>query len=170
MALGLASLAAGPLRAGTREEAFVQEVMDALANAARRRAGSAAYVKIINRYADIGNIGLAALGPYRQRLPRSLRNRYNTAVARYMGRMAAQNADIFVDAEFRVLGSRDGSVVGFLEGPRPQRVAFRLSRNAGLRVRDISMEGVWLVMQLRQIIVDRLSRTRGDFDDLITYL
>lgn len=170
MALFVASLAAGPLRAGTREEAFVEEVTRALSNAARRGAGPAAYSRLITRYADVSAIGLAALGPYRQRLPRSLRNEYFAAVTRYMARAAAQNTGSFADGEFRVIGSRDGSVSGILEGPRPQRVDFRLSRRGSPRVRDVSMNGVWLAMQMRQIVVARLNRTRGNFDDLVAFL
>ncbi len=170
MALLLASTAAGPLRAGTREEAFVQEVTRALAQAARRGAGPSAYTRIISRYADVPAIGLAALGPYRQRLPRSQRSRYYAAITRYLARMAAQNAGSFADGELRIIGSSDGNVAGFLEGSRPQRVAFRLSRSGGLRVRDVSMEGVWLAMQVRQIVVSRLNRTRGNYDDLVSFL
>ena len=170
MSLLLASVAAGPVRAGTREEAYVQEVTHALSRAARKGAGGAAYIRIINRYADIPAISLAALGPYRQRLPRNLRSRYHAAITSYMARMAAQNAGSFGGGELRVISSRDGNVTGILEGPRPRRIAFRLSRSGGLRVRDVAIDGVWLALQVRQIVVARLDRTRGDFGDLVTFL
>jgi hypothetical protein len=87
-----------------------------------------------------------------------------------MARMAAQNAGSFGGGDLRIIGSSDGSVTGILEGPRPRRVAFRLSRSGGLRVRDVAIEGVCLDMQVRQIVVARLDRTRGDFGDLVTFL
>ena len=103
-------LAGTPARAGDPAVIFMAQVGKELMAAARTRSPGA-MASVVERHADVTQIGLFSLGEYRNRLPQEERPSYFSGMARFIGRYAAN--------ELRQISARSRRVG---EPERPQRV------------------------------------------------
>ena len=81
-------LAGVPARAGDPAVIFMAQVGKDLMAAARTRSPGA-MASVVERHADVTQIGLFSLGEYRNRLPQEERPSYFSGMARFIGRYAA---------------------------------------------------------------------------------
>src|SRR6187431_1772636 len=82
-----AAATATPARAADPAVVFMAQVGRELMAAARTRSAGA-MAGVVERHADLTQIGLYSLGEYRARLPNEERPTYFTGMARFIGRYA----------------------------------------------------------------------------------
>ncbi|MBO0742453.1 MAG: hypothetical protein J2P51_13625, partial [Hyphomicrobiaceae bacterium] len=86
-----AGVGAPPARAADPAVVFMAQVGRELMAAAHTRSPSA-MASVVERHADLTQIGLYSLGEYRTRLPHEERPSYFSGMARFIGRYAASEA------------------------------------------------------------------------------
>jgi len=146
-----------PVRASP--ERFVKSLSHQILVAAKTK-NTARFRSLLRRHADIRGIANFALGRYRNKIPKSQRNRYyrlaeNDMVnffARYsgnlkgsavtVGRVSKSGRLILVETRLN-----DGSAV-----------SWRLSKNRRYKVRDVQVLGVWLAHLMRTTYTGVLRR------------
>lgn len=163
--LGIA-LSAAPVNAAYMNcpgAALVQSAARSFAAASRSR-DPAQFAVAVSRYSDVGSLALFALGPYRSSLPPGRKAAYVAKVRTFMGHFLADHARVFANATLEIESCVDGRISSAAGG---RDIVWRISGN---RVRDVQVEGVWLVAELRSKFVSVLNRGHGDIDVLFNFL
>jgi phospholipid transport system substrate-binding protein len=146
--------------------------------AAHRQGTVPAFMRVVQRHADVPEISQHALGKYSSSLQSSQRPRYQKGVATYMARyFALQSRDYTVakcevgeatvDKNKNVLVS---SKVYLMTG-QTYNVSWKLVWRGGrYKVRDVSVLGFWLTNFQRNDFTDYLAKRNGNINQLITAL
>jgi phospholipid transport system substrate-binding protein len=146
--------------------------------AAHRRGTVPAFLRVVQRYADVPEISSHALGKYNDKLQNGQRSKYQRGVATYMARyFALQSRDYTVAkyevGEAKVDGNKDVIVetkVYLLTG-QAYNVSWRLVWKGGAyKVRDAKVLGFWLTNFQRNDFTSYLDKRNGDISKLIVAL
>jgi ABC-type transporter MlaC component len=163
LAIGL-PLAAGSALAGCNGEGVVKSA--AASFIAAKRAGSAdAFGNAVAKYADITQLAMNALGPYRKELPADRTAEYISKTKKYIGRFLLRHADRVAQPNLKV-ESCAGDLVKTSAGST--KLVWRVS---GGKIRDVQASGIWLANQMRSKFVAEIRRGGHDkIDALFNFL
>jgi len=173
-----AAIVASPATAGDHPSlAFMRQVAKDML-AAHRQGTVAAFLRVVQRYADIPSISQNALGKYSASLQSSQRARYQKGVATYLARYFALSSRDYTVAKYEI---GDASVNGdkdvlvstkvFLMTGQTYTVSWKLVwRDGHYKVRDVSVLGFWLTNFQRKDFTDYLAKRNGNINLLITAL
>lgn len=121
------------------------------------------------RFTDLRTIADFALGSYRASLPPQRRGEYQMLARRFMGAFMANHARSFRTGNLTVIDCSGPTVAARTGGG--QKVVFRLEQGGGgYRIRDVSVQSVWLAQQLRSTFVGKIRNGGGDIEALLSYL
>jgi phospholipid transport system substrate-binding protein len=176
---GILGLAATPsLAAGDHASVtFMRQVGKELL-AAHRQGTVSAFLRVVQRYADVPEISSHALGKYSAKITSGQRGRYQRGVATYMARyFALQSRDYTVAkyevGEAKVDANKDVLVESkvFLMTGQSYNVGWRLVWKGGkYKVRDAKILGFWLTNFQRSDFTSYLDKRNGDINKLIVAL
>lgn len=144
---------------------IVRNAASALRSAAQRNS-SPAFASVLTRYADVGAIAMFALGKYGSKLPAGRQGEYVSNTQRYISQFLMEKSGPFKNSPGLTIEACDGNLVATSLNGR-SKVLWRLS---GGRIRDVSVSGVWLAIQLRSTFTDIIRRNRGDIGKLLDFL
>src|SRR5215471_12909947 len=160
---------APPARAADPAVVFMAQVGRDLMAAARTRSPGA-MASVVERHADLTQIGLYSLGEYRTRLPHEERPSYFSGTARFIGRYAASEAPKYpvVRVEWANQSVRSGSGVMvdsrvILADGTGYDVRWALSKyGASYKVRDAMVLGFWMTPFLKNLFEDYIAKNGGN--------
>jgi len=160
---------APPARAADPAVVFMAQVGRELMAAARSRSPGA-MAGVVERHADLTQIGLYSLGEYRARLPNEERPSYFSGMARFIGRYAAAEAPKYpvVRVEWANQSVRSGSGVMvdsrvMLADGTGYDVRWALSKyGATYKVRDAMVLGFWMTPFLKNLFEDYIAKNGGN--------
>ena len=163
-----AILAAAPARAESCPgDKAVQAAVASLGQAASSGAPQA-FAAVFDRHADVSEVAMFALGPYRKALPADRRGEYVELTRAFLGRFLAERAGNLAGAQLKVTDCSSDSGYTYIDSQvAGQRVVWRLE---GERIVDVNFGGVWLLPQMRSNFVSVIERGNGDPAALIEYL
>ncbi|NMD08664.1 MAG: ABC transporter substrate-binding protein [Phyllobacteriaceae bacterium] len=146
--------------------------------AAHRQGTVPAFMRAVQRHADIADISIDALGKYSGNLQASQRARYQKGVATYLARYFALTSRDYTVAKYEigeatVDKNKDVVVTSkvFLMTGQTYNVSWKLVWRGGrYKVRDASVLGFWLTNFQRKDFTDYLSKRNGNINMLITAL
>jgi phospholipid transport system substrate-binding protein len=146
--------------------------------AAHRQGTVPAFLRVIQRHADVPEISTYALGKYSGSLQASQRARYQKGVATYMARFFALSSRDYTVAKYeigeaRVDANKDVLVQSkvYLVTGQNYTVQWKLVWRGGkYKVRDASVLGFWLTNYQRKDFVDYLGKRNGNINQLIAAL
>ena len=177
LAVGLA--AGVPAIAGDKNHpsvAFMRKVGRDLLEA-HRQGTVAAFLSVIQRYADVPEIALYSLGQYKANLSAGQRPRYFRGVAVFMSRYFADQSREYPIAKYEVgEATTDGkdmlvSSRIFLLSGQTYTVTWRVVwRNKTFKVADAKVLGFSMIYMQRGIFTSYLSKRRGDLLQLMNAL
>ncbi|MGE0008901.1 MAG: ABC transporter substrate-binding protein [Parvibaculaceae bacterium] len=177
--LAVAGLAAMPVLAGDKNHpsvAFMRKVGRDLLEA-HRQGTVAAFLSVIQHYADVPQIALYSLGQYKANLTSGQRARYFRGVAIFMSRYFADQSREYRIAKYEVgEATADGKDVMvssriYLMSGQTYNVTWRLVwRNKTYKVADAKILGFSMVYMQRGIFTSYLSKRKGDLMQLMNAL
>ena len=144
---------------------IVRDAASALSSAAQRSSATA-FGSVLTRYADVGAIAMFALGKYGSKLPAGRQSEYVANTQRYISQFLLEKSGPFKNSPHLTIETCDGNLVETSLNGR-SKMQWRLS---GGRIRDVSVSGVWLAIQLRTTFTDIIRRNRGDIGKLLDFL
>jgi phospholipid transport system substrate-binding protein len=177
---GLALIAAAqPAAAEHPSVGYLRQVAKDML-AAHRQGTISAFLRAIQRHADLNGIGKYVLGNYIDKLPSSQLARYNRGVANYMALFFANGSrdytvakydigEATVDADKNVLVD---STIYLLTG-RSYNATWKLVWiNGGYKVRDVRVLGFWMTAQQKSDFANFLGSSKPDhtMNDLLNIL
>lgn len=178
--LSLLASAAATAPAGAAEEhpavGFVRQVAKELL-AAHRQGTTPAFLRVIQRYADVPEIAEYSLGKYSDKLQNTQKPRYHRAVATYMARVLSMGSRDYTVSKYEVGAANPGKdkevVVTsrvYLVTGQTYTVGWNLVMRGGkYKVRDIRVI-LWLIPQQKSEFVSFLNKYNGDINRLILAL
>jgi phospholipid transport system substrate-binding protein len=144
---------------------------------AHRQGTVAAFLRVIERYADVPQIALYSLGQYKANLGATQRPRYFHGVAVFMSRYFAEQSREYRVAKYEVgeaTSEGDGMLVSsriFLMSGQTYNVTWRVvSRGKTFKVADAKVLGFSLVYMQRSIFTSYLSKRKGNLLQLMNAL
>lgn len=167
--LAAAGPAAGSAGAATcGGSSFVMAAGNAFERAAS--AGSAeAFAAAASRFTDLRAIANFALGNYRSSLPAARQAEYFALARRFMGSFMASHAGRFHTGNLQVIDCSGSTISARTDSG--ERLVFRLEQGGGsYRIRDVSVQSIWLAQQLRSTFVGKIRDGGGDIGALFSYL
>jgi ABC-type transporter MlaC component len=168
LAVVVALMASAPARAQSCPGLRVVQSAAAAFNQAAANGSPQAFAAVVDRHADVAQLAMFALGPYRRALPKARRGEYVQLTRQFIGRFLAQSARSFAGARLQVVGcSSDSGYVYIDTRVAGQRVIWRLK---GKRIIDMNVGGIWLLPQMRSNFVVVIRRGNGDPAALLDYL
>jgi phospholipid transport system substrate-binding protein len=161
----LTSFTASSLAASCPGANIVRNAGSALIDAAHSGAAPG-FASVLTRYADVKGIAMFALGEYRSALPAGRQSEYLAYTQRYITKFLVDNSGSFRNSSNLAIETCNGSLVGSSLDGR-SKVIWRLS---GGRIEDVSLDGVWLALELRSKFTDIIRRNHGDVSALLDFL
>lgn len=145
---------------------------------AHRQGTVSAFLRVVQRHADIPEISQHALGKYSGNLQSSQRARYQKGVATYLARYFALSSRDYTIAKYEIGDAsvdKDKDVLVsskvFLMTGQTYNVSWKLVWRGGrYKVRDVSVLGFWLTNFQRKDFTDYLAKRNGNINMLITAL
>jgi ABC-type transporter MlaC component len=144
---------------------------------AHRQGTVAAFLNVIERYADVPQIALYSLGQYKANLGVAQRPRYFHGVAVFMSRYFADQSREYRIAKYEVgEASSDGpdmmvSSRIYLMSGQIYNVTWRVvSRGKSFKIADAKVLGFSMIYMQRSIFTSYLSKRRGDLLQLMNAL
>jgi ABC-type transporter MlaC component len=145
--------------------------------AAHRQGTVSAFMRVIQRHADVPGIGAYSLGDYNDKVGSGQRARYNHGVANFMARYFAEQSHIFTVAKYDIgEATVDGddilvnSRVYLMDG-QSYAVIWRLHWKGGrYRVTDAKVMGISLTYMQRGIFTRFVAKQNGNVGPLIVAL
>lgn len=171
---------AGPARALSGPERLVVKIANqviALANSGVHGLSlHARFVRLLTTHANMNAVALFALGRYRRKLPPHLKARYFKAVKAYVAGLFVYYVNDFkggglsINRSYKsgrslIIDSRISSSAS--TQPIKWRVFTSGSRH---RVTDVNIRGVWMSITMRNKFIRILKRSKGDFNELMSFL
>ena len=127
-----------------------------------------AFAAVVDQHADVSQMAMFALGPYRRALPESRHGEYVQLTRQFLGQFLAQRAGRIAGAQLQIVGCSSESGYTYIDTRAGgQRVIWRLEDN---RIIDVNADGIWLMQQMRSNFVSVIQRGNGDPAALIDYL
>ena len=178
--LAVALALASPGLAATGEhpsKAYMKQVAKDLL-AAHRQGTVSAFLRAIQRHADVPDIAIYSLGQYSKKLANAQRQLYYRGVATFMARYFADQTRTYRVAKFEIgeatvdddKAIRITSKVFLMDG-NSYTVTWRLElRGKSYKVTDAKMLGFSLVYLQRGIFQSYLSKKQGDVGALVAAL
>lgn len=175
----IAASAAWPAVAAAEQPSLVymkQVARDLLS--ANRLGTVASFRRAIQRHADVGDIAIYSLGPYKGKLPETQRHSYYGGVATFMARYFADQSREYRVAKF-ILGEAndagDDEVLVptkvYLMSGQTYMVSWRMAKRGGkYKIVDAKMLGFSLVYLQRNLFTSFLSKRNGDVGQLVAAL
>jgi ABC-type transporter MlaC component len=161
-------MAAAPARAQSCPGDQVVHAAVASLNQAASTGTPQAFAAMIDRHADVSQLAMFALGPYRRALPEARRGEYVELTRQFLGRLIAQRAGGLANARMQIVTCSSDSGYDYIDARLAgQRVVWRLE---GGRIVDVNLEGIWLLPQMRANFVSVIQRGNGDPAVLIDHL
>lgn len=164
--------------ASSAHERYVQSLLEELIKLSEVKADErkARLTRVLHKRADVRAIALFALGTWRKKLPRELGDPYIDLVVSYTANAFITYVDQFAGARVAIEGA--SAKGGFTTvdakltyaGGRASQIRFRFSDAGNPRVKDVNVQGIWLSLQLRERFAGLLTRSNGDFAELMDYL
>lgn len=156
--------------------AFMRQVAKELL-AAHRQGTTPAFLRVIQRYADMPEISEYSLGQYSGKLQKIQKSRYQRAVATYMARVLSMGSRDYTVSKYEIgeatVDKNNDVVVNsrvYLVTGQTYSVGWQLVRRDGrYKVRDIRVI-IWLIPQQKSEFVSFLNKYNGDINRLITAL
>jgi phospholipid transport system substrate-binding protein len=174
----LGAIAAPALAAGEHPSVgFMRQVGKELL-AAHRQGTVPAFLRVVQRYADVPEISDHVLGKYAAKLQNTQRGRYQRGVATYMARYFALQSRDYTVAKYEVgdatVDENKDVVVEskvYLMTGQTYTVSWRLLWKGGkYKVRDAKVLGFWLTNFQRSDFTSYLDKRNGDINKLIVAL
>jgi phospholipid transport system substrate-binding protein len=146
--------------------------------AAHRQGTVPAFMRVVQRHADVPEISQHALGKYSSNLQSAQRPRYQKSVATYMARYFALQTREYTVAKCEVgeatVDKNKNVIVAskvYLMTGQVYNVSWKLVWRGGrYKVRDVSVLGFWLTNFQRSDFTDFLAKRDGNINQLITAL
>lgn len=146
--------------------------------AAHRQGTISAFLRAIQRHADLRGIGTYVLGSYADKLPASQSSRYNRGVANYMALFFANGSRDYTVAKYDIGEATvddDKSVLVattvYLMTGQSYNATWKLVWvNGSYKVRDVRVLGFWMTNQQRSDFTSFLAKHNGDIPQLIGIL
>ena len=146
--------------------------------AASRTHSPAAMQAIVSRYADTTQIGLYALGEYRNKLEQADREAYFTGMVRFIGRYAATEAPKYPIARVtfnpEVRQARFGLTVDstvIMQDGTNYDVSWLLTKQGSTyKVRDAQVMSFWMTSFLKKLFEDYIAQNNGSVKALVQVL
>lgn len=162
-------LPAKPAVAADPAVVFMAQVGRELMAAARSRS-PAAMAAVVERHADVTQIGLYSLGEYRTRLPHAERPSYFSGMARFIGRYAAAESPKYPVARVEWVDQSMHSSSGIMVDSRivladgsTYEVRWLLSKYGNsYKVRDAMVLGFWMTPFLKNLFEDYIAKNGGN--------
>ena len=185
LAGGLVALGVGlfspPVRAGSRAEAYAEDLGRKVLALARSGAGDKVlkrqFLTLLTRNADIRAVARFALGKYRRHMPANLMPEYYRLVLDYIAGLFVYYRKDLAAEDIRALKSRKRGKWTTVEtrlvfpGGKTGKAMWRIYTGGGpLRVGDLNIKGIWLSLRMRDKFVSILNESKGDFSALMRYL
>ena len=168
VALVAALTAATPARAQSCPGDQVVHSAAASLNQAAATGSPQAFAAVVDQHADVSQLAMFALGPYRSALPEAWRVEYVQLTREFLGRFLAERAGSLAGADMQIVGCSADSGYTYIDTRvAGQRVVWRLEGN---RIMDVNFGGVWLLPQMRSNFVSVIQRGNGDPAALLDYL
>jgi phospholipid transport system substrate-binding protein len=176
LALSLTALGVVPARAEHPSVGFTRQVGKELL-AAHRKGTTPAFLRVIQRYADVPEISQFSLGKYQTSLKSGQRPQYQRAVATYMARYFALMSREYTIAKYEVgeatVDANKNVIVKskvFLVTGQSYSVDWQLVwRGGAYKVRDVKVI-LWLTPFQKREFVAFLDKYNGDINRLIKAL
>ncbi len=176
LALSLTALGVSPAAAEHPSVSFTRQVGKELL-AAHRKGTTSAFLRVIQRYADVPEIAQFSLGKYEGALKSGQKPQYQRAVATYMARYFALMSREYTIAKYEVGEAKvdaDKNVIVaskvFLVTGQSYSVAWQLVwRGGAYKVRDVKVI-LWLTPFQKREFVAFLDKYDGDINRLIKAL
>jgi phospholipid transport system substrate-binding protein len=170
-------MAGAPARAADPAVVFMAQVGRELMAAARTRS-SGAMAGVVERHADVTQIGLYSLGAYRTKLPQEERPSYFSGMARFIGRYAAAESPKYQVARVEWSNQSMRSGAGVMVDSRliladgsGYDVRWALSKYGNsYKVRDAMVLGFWMTPFLKNLFEDYIAKNGGNPRALTTAL
>ncbi len=146
--------------------------------AAHRQGTISAFLRAIQRHADLHGIGDYVLGSYRDKLPAALSARYYRGVGNYMALFFANGSRDYTIAKYEIGDATvDGdknvlvdSTVYLITG-RSYSATWKLVWvNGGYKVRDVKVLGFWMTNQQRSDFVSFMGKPDHTIQQLVDIL
>jgi phospholipid transport system substrate-binding protein len=174
---GLLLVASAPARAADPAVQYMDKVAKELMAAARSRS-PAAINSVITRHADLGNIGLYALGDSRSRLDPADRASYVSGMARFIARYAATEAPKYPIAKITFVaesrkaqyGLAVDSTVTLQDGSSYDVVWLLSGAGSTFRVRDAQVLSFWMTPFLKKLFEEYIAQNNGNVKALVAVL
>jgi phospholipid transport system substrate-binding protein len=174
---GLLLVASAPAQAADPAVQYMDRVAKELMAAARSRS-PAAINSVITRHADLGNIGLYALGDSRSRLDPADRTSYVSGMARFISRYAATEAPKYPIAKITFVaesrkaqyGLAVDSTVTLQDGSSYDVVWLLSSAGSTYRVRDAQVLSFWMTPFLKKLFEEYIAQNNGNVKALVAVL
>jgi phospholipid transport system substrate-binding protein len=162
-------LASAPARASDPAVVFMSQVGKELMAAARTRS-PAAMASVIERYADVTQIGLYSLGEYRTRLSQADRPTYYSGMVRFIGRYAAGEAPKYPIARVEWSNQSVRGASGLMVDSRvvladgtAYDVRWLLRKyGSSYKVRDAMVLTFWMTPFLKNLFEDYIAKNGGN--------
>ena len=145
--------------------------------AAHRQGTVSAFMRVIQRHADVAGIGAYSLGDYNDKLGAGQRARYNRGVANFMARYFAEQSHIYTVAKYEIgEATVDGDDIlvasrVFLMSGQTYTVTWRVHWGGGrYRVTDVKVLGFSLTYMQRGIFTSFVAKKNGNVGDLVVAL
>jgi phospholipid transport system substrate-binding protein len=156
---------------------YMRQVGRDLLNA-HRQGTISAFLRAVQRHADIASIASYGLGSYGSKLPASMRSRYNRGVATYISRYFALESRSYPVAKFEIGQAtvdkdKNVSVASkiFLLNGQVFNVTWSLAwRGGAYKVKDVRVVGFSMTYLLKGQIVGFLDKRDGNFALLVKAL
>jgi ABC-type transporter MlaC component len=168
LAVLAALMAASPAHAQSCPGDHVVQSAAASLQQAAASGSPQAFAAVVDRHADVSQLAMFALGPYRQALPDARRGEYVQLTRQFLGQFLARRAGRIAGAQLQIVGCSSEAGYAYVDTRAGgQRVIWRLE---GGRIIDVNVGGIWLTQQMRSNFVSVIQRGNGDPAALIDYL
>lgn len=156
-------------------DSFINKVSKQMLRAGKS-GSSRAFHSLIRSHADVTAITTFALGKYNKSVPRADRNAVQKQVVVFMSKTMAQYGRKFKGDVIKIQRcSKSGKglkVDSLLVQPnrRTQKFIWKLNGSGRYKIRDLSVQGVWLVPLMRTSFQKAIKNGGGKISALYSYL
>jgi ABC-type transporter MlaC component len=162
---GLSSTA----HAATADERLVHEAANQFLEIVRKGGRREDYAKALDTYFSISSMAMFALGKHRRKLKPKQMQQYLDLFDKMILNAVTKHGKKVRGKAFVVTRTRGGIVQGYVQHNLDRRtgVEFRTRKN---RITDVRVQGIWLVITLRQSFDQLIQQGNGSIEAVFNYL
>ena len=168
MLVPMLAIAALVLAAGSAQAESPSTYMQRVANeliAAQRSGSVSSFANVLRKHMDVPSIGLTALGPHAQTLPKTERPAYYNGMINFISKYAAKEAPKYPVATAMVVGQGEETKGGAsvdsritLRSGETYDIRWKLVRSGqSFKVRDAQVVGFWMTSFLDNLFQNYIS-------------